>query len=34
LPVFDFNTMIHHVYHALRQDPYPSGPPSSAISGK
>ena len=34
LPVFDFNTMIHQVYRALRQDPYPSGPPSSAISRK
>jgi hypothetical protein len=27
LPVFDFNTMIHQVYRALRQDPYPWYPP-------
>lgn len=27
LPVFDFNTMIHQIYRALRQDPYSLHPP-------
>ena len=26
LPVFDFNTMIHQVYRAIRQSPYPGSP--------
>jgi hypothetical protein len=33
LPVFDFNTMIHQVYRAIRQLPYPGFPLNSGNQG-
>jgi Asp/Glu/hydantoin racemase len=33
LPVFDFNTMIHQVYRAIRQSPYHSSPCNSRKEG-